>query len=105
MEFLVEFDFVVPEGTPQSEVADREKAEAATAAKLAAEGRLIRVWRPLLDTGGIRVIALYHAESKSQLAGWLNALPLWEWMKNVMVTPLESHPFDPVAGQPPSESR
>jgi hypothetical protein len=33
-EFLVEFDVNVPEGTPESEVEQRERAEAAAAADL-----------------------------------------------------------------------
>ena len=35
MEFLVEFDINVPDGTPGSEVAERQTAEASAAAKLA----------------------------------------------------------------------
>ena len=46
MEFLVEFQFNVPEGTPESEVKQRESAEAAAAADLAREGHLVRLWRP-----------------------------------------------------------
>jgi len=44
MEFLVEFEVNVPEGTPVSEVKDRESAEGSAAAKLANEGHLVRVW-------------------------------------------------------------
>ena len=45
MEFLVEFEINVPGGTPQSEVRDREDAEATAAAQLAREGHLVRVWK------------------------------------------------------------
>ena len=38
MEFLVEFEVNVPDGTPESEVKDRENAEASAAAKLVDEG-------------------------------------------------------------------
>ena len=45
MEFLVDFTLDVPDGTPESEVSDREKAEASAAAKLADDGHLVRVWK------------------------------------------------------------
>ncbi len=45
MEFLVEFQVNVPDGTPESGVKDRENAEASAAAKLADEGHLVRVWK------------------------------------------------------------
>ena len=38
MELLVDFKVKVPTGTPESEVKDREKAEASATAKLADEG-------------------------------------------------------------------
>ena len=48
MDFLVEFKVDVPAGTPETEVEDRERAEAVAATKLADEGHLLRVWkRPL----------------------------------------------------------
>jgi predicted dienelactone hydrolase len=40
MEFLVEFEVNVPDGTPASEVQHRENAEATAAAKLVDEGHL-----------------------------------------------------------------
>jgi hypothetical protein len=43
MEFLVEFEVKVPDGTLASEVEDRSRAEAAAAATLTDEGRLVRV--------------------------------------------------------------
>ena len=46
MEFLVEFQVDVPEGTPDSEVERRERAEAAAAANLARERHLARLWKP-----------------------------------------------------------
>jgi len=45
MEFLVAFALDVPAGTPNSEITDRENAEAAATAKLADEGHLVRVWK------------------------------------------------------------
>jgi hypothetical protein len=40
MEFLVEFEMNVPDGIPQSEVSEREQAEASAAAKLTADAVL-----------------------------------------------------------------
>jgi muconolactone delta-isomerase len=97
MEFLVEFDISVPGGTPPAEVAAREQAEAAAAAQLAAEGRLVRLWRRTLATGEARVLGLYRADSESELTGWLDALPFSTWM-HVTVIPLEGHPNDPAPG-------
>jgi muconolactone delta-isomerase len=94
MEFLVEFEINVPGGTPESEVQDREDAEAAAAAELAREGRLVRVWRLTATAGEAKVLGLYDADNPAQLDGLLRALPIYEWMR-VTVTPLEPHPNDP----------
>ena len=51
MEFLVDFELNVPEGTPESDVKQRESAEAAAAGHLAREGHLVRLWRPLAAQG------------------------------------------------------
>jgi muconolactone delta-isomerase len=94
MEFLVEFEINVPGGTPQSEVRDREDAEATAAAQLAREGHLVRVWK-LTAADEAKVLGLYDADSRAQLDELLRALPIYEWMR-VTVTPLEPHPNDPV---------
>ena len=44
MEFLVDFQVNVPDGAPEREVKDRERAEASAAARLVDEGHLVRVW-------------------------------------------------------------
>ena len=93
MEFLVEFEVVVPGGTPESEVTAHEAAEATTAAELVAEGHLVRVWKRTI-AGETKVLGLYRAESRAELDGLLGALPLYDWMK-IAVIPLESHPNDP----------
>ena len=94
MDFLVEFDVNVPEGTPDSEVKDRENAEASAAAKLVNDGHLVRVWRLPVGRGEHKILGLYSAESETELNGLLGALPLYEWMR-VVVTALEPHPNDP----------
>jgi muconolactone D-isomerase len=96
VEFLVEFEVTIPEGTPESEVQDRRNAEASAAAKLADEGHLVRVWKRPVAPGEATVIGLYRADSETQLDGLLGALPLYEWM-HVTVTALEPHPNDPAA--------
>lgn len=98
MDFLVEFEINVPEGTQQSEVTAREHAEAAAAAELVDHGHLVRLWKRNVAPGESRPIGLYRAESEGELDSVLRALPLYEWMR-VTVTPLEPHPNDPVAGQ------
>ena len=54
MEFLVEFDVKVPEDAPRSEVQKRESGEAAAAARLGAEGHLVRIWKPPVAPGRAR---------------------------------------------------
>jgi muconolactone D-isomerase len=94
MEFLVEFDIDVPDGTPQTEVADRQTAEASAAAKLADDGHLLRAWKPPVAHAEWRVLSLYSAESETELNSLLQALPLFDWMR-ITVTPLAPHPNDP----------
>jgi muconolactone delta-isomerase len=98
MEFLVEFEIKIPEGTTESEVKDREDAEAEAAAKLVEEGHLVRVWKLSFEPGETRILGLYRADSETELDGLLHALPLYEWMK-VTITALEPHPNDPAAAQ------
>jgi muconolactone delta-isomerase len=98
MEFLVEFEVDVPEGTPETEVEERVSAEAVAAADLAREGHLVRLWRPPVAPGENKGVGLYRAESETKLDGLLRALPLYPWMQ-VTVTPLEPHPNDPAAAQ------
>ena len=98
MDFLVEFEINVPEGTPEAEVTARQDAESAAAAKLVDQGHLVRLWKRSVAPGESRPIGLYRAESEGELDGLLRALPLYEWMR-VAVTPLEPHPNDPAAQQ------
>jgi muconolactone D-isomerase len=94
MEFLVEFEINVPDGTPGSEAADRQTAEASAAAKLAEDGHLVRVWKPPAAHGESRALSLYRAESETELNSLLQALPLYDWMR-IKITPLAPHPNDP----------
>ena len=104
MEFLVEFEVHAPDGAPESEVSDRETAEASAAAKLADEGHLVRVWKRAVAAGETKVVGLYHADSEAELDDLLGALPLYEWM-HTTVMPLEAHPNDPAAREPAMSTR
>jgi muconolactone delta-isomerase len=94
MEFLVEFEITIPDGTTESEVMEREDAEADAAAKLVEEGHLVRVWKLGVESSKKQILGLYRADGETELDGLLRALPLYEWMR-VSVTPLAPHPNDP----------
>jgi muconolactone D-isomerase len=94
VEFLVEFEIEVPVGTPQAEVGQYQRAESAAAAKLAADGHLVRLWTRPLVGDGTTAIGLYRADSRAALDGLLAALPLADWLR-ITVTPLQAHPNDP----------
>jgi len=64
VEFLVEFEINIPDGTPASEVRDRDNAEAAAAAKLVDEGHLVRLWKPPVAPGETKVLGLYRASAR-----------------------------------------
>ena len=96
MDYLVEFEVDVPEGSAQAEVEQRDRAEAAAAAELARDGHLLRLWKEPGAPGESRAVGLYRADSDAQLDGLLGALPLYDWMR-VTVTPLAPHPNDPEA--------
>ena len=51
MEYLVTMTTHVPDGTPQQAVDDVRGREAAHSRDLAAEGHLLRLWRPPLQPG------------------------------------------------------
>ena len=89
MEFLVEFEVEVPDGTSETEVEQRKRAEAIAAAGLAAEGHLLRLWRQTAAAGDPTAVGLYAADSRAELDALLQALPLADWMQ-VMVVPLRS---------------
>ena len=91
MEYLVEFEVNVPGGIPAPQVQDREDAEATAAARLADEGRLVRVWRRPVAAGEARVLGVYRADDRAQLDGRAStqietAAPALDWLnKGVFV--------------------
>jgi muconolactone D-isomerase len=94
MEFLANMITDVPEGTPESEVDDTKAREAVRAGELAAQGHLLRLWKPPVEPGEWRTLGLWRADNENQLRSILATLPLHVWM-TVEVTPLIPHPNDP----------
>ncbi len=94
MEFLVEFTVNFPEDMPDAEVKEHQRAEADAAARLVRQGHLVRVWIPPVGPGESKALGLYRADSEEQLDALLRALPMDQWMDEV-ITPLQQHPNDP----------
>jgi len=94
VEFLVEFEVNVPDGTPASEIDARNLAEASAAARLVDDGHLLRLWKPPAAPGETKALGLYYADGEAQLTDLMRALPLYDWMR-ITVTPLQAHPNDP----------
>jgi muconolactone delta-isomerase len=94
MEFLVDMVTTVPEGTTDAEVDAMRIREAARSRELAAQGHLLRLWRPPLDVGEWRSWGLFQAADATELHGVLSSMPLRVWRHDT-VTPLTAHPSDP----------
>jgi muconolactone D-isomerase len=99
MEYLVDFTTTVPDGTPPSEVEERQAGEGARVAELARQGHALRVWKPLPDDGRLRALGLYRAADDQELQTILESLPLYPWME-ISVAALGEHPNDPGLAQP-----
>ena len=76
--------------------------EAARSQELAAEGHLLRLWRPPLQPGEWRTLGLFAADDAVALETVLASMPLRVWRTDD-VTPLSPHPNDPslAAGMAP----
>src|SRR6202012_1390976 len=61
MEFLVTMTTHVPDRTPEEAVQDIRAREAARSRELAAQGHLLRLWRPPLQPGEWRTLGLFEA--------------------------------------------
>src|SRR3954449_12302183 len=94
MEFLVEMTTRVPERTPAEAVDDIRTGGAARSCELAAQGHLLRLWRPPLQPGEWRTLGLFAAADGGQLEEVLGSIPLRVWRSD-QVTPLAPHPNDP----------
>jgi muconolactone D-isomerase len=94
MEYLVTMTTHVPDGTPAEAVDDVRRREAARSGELAAQGHLLRLWRPPLQPGEWRTLGLFAAGDAGQLEEVLASMPLRVWRTDE-VTPLSPHPNDP----------
>ena len=94
MEYLVTMTTHVPYGTPDEAVEDVRAREAARSRELAAQGYLLRLWRPPLQPGEWRSLGLFAADDGEQLEEVLASMPLRIWRTDE-VTPLSPHPNDP----------
>jgi muconolactone delta-isomerase len=98
MEYLVSMTTRVPDGTSDAAVQDIRTREAAHSRELAAQGHLLRLWRPPLQPGEWHTLGLFAAADSAQLEEVLASMPLRVWRTDE-VTPLSPHPNDP-ARQP-----
>ncbi len=94
MEYLVTMTTHVPEGTSEGAVQDVRTREAARSGQLAAEGHLLRLWRPPLQPGEWRTLGLFAADDGVELEEVLASMPLRMWRTDE-VAPLSPHPNDP----------
>lgn len=94
MEYLVTMTTHVPEGTSEAAVEDIRTREATRSRELAAQGHLLRLWRPPLQPGEWRTLGLFAADDGVQLEKVLASMPLRVWRTDE-VTPLSPHPSDP----------
>ena len=105
MEYLVTMTTRVPDGTPEEAVQEIRAREAARSRELAAQGHLLRLWRPPLQPGEWRTLGLFAADG-GRLEEVLTSMPLRVWRTDE-VTPLSPHPNDPLpapgAGQRATE--
>jgi muconolactone delta-isomerase len=99
MEYLVTMTTHVPGGTPEQAVHDVRTREARHSAELAAQGHLLRLWRPPLQPGEWRTLGLFAAAGDQRLEDVLVSMPLRVWRTDE-VTPLAPHPDDPHPNDP-----
>src|SRR5215831_4470393 len=98
MEYLVTMTTHVPDGTSEEAVSDVRAREAARSRELAAQGHLLRLWRPPLQPGEWRTLGLFAAGDDGQLEKVLASMPLRVWRTDE-VTPLSPHRNDPGPGR------
>jgi muconolactone delta-isomerase len=94
MEYLVIMTTRVPDGTSEEAIDDIRTREDAHSRELAAQGHLLRLWRPPLQPGEWRSLGLFAADDGDELERVLASMPLRVWRTDE-VTPLSWHPNDP----------
>ena len=100
MEYLVSMTTRVPDGTAAEVIDGIRSREAARSRELAAQGHLLRLWRPPLQPGEWRSLGLFAAGDDEELERVLASMPLRVWRTDE-VTPLSPHPNDPAAAPHP----
>jgi muconolactone delta-isomerase len=95
MEYLVTMTTHVPDGTSEEAVADVRAREAAHTRELAAQGHILRLWRPPLAPGEWRTLGLFVAADRGELEQIRASMPL-RVRRSDEVTELARHPNDPV---------
>jgi len=94
MEYLVTMTTQVPTGASDEAVREIRAREAARSRELAAQGHLLRLWRPPLRPGEWRTLGLFAARDEAELEDVLASMPLRVWRSDEVV-PLSPHPNDP----------
>ena len=94
MEYLVTMTTLVPDGTTDELVQEIRGREAARSRELAAQGHLLRLWRPPLQPGEWRTLGLFAAADDVELEAVLSSMPLRVWRSDQVVT-LSAHSNDP----------
>lgn len=94
MEYLVTMTTQVPEGTSAGDVDEVRAREAAHTRELAAQGRVVRLWRPPLGPGEWRTIGLFTADGPEDLEQTLASMPLRVWRTDEPMA-LGAHANDP----------
>jgi muconolactone delta-isomerase len=104
MEYLVTMTTRVPDGTPDEAVDDVRAREAAHTRELAAQGHVLRLWRPPLAPGEWRTLGLFAAADAPELDRVLASMPLRVWRSDE-VKELTPHPNDPAPAASPQLPR
>jgi muconolactone delta-isomerase len=91
VEFLLNIEFVTPEGLALEELDLLRRRESERARELAELGVLIRLWRV---PGKWANWGLWRAQDVDALWSFVDSLPLRQYA-SVVVHPLEPHPSDP----------
>jgi muconolactone D-isomerase len=94
MEYLVTMTTHVPDGTSDAAVQEIRTREAAHSSQLAAEGHLLRLWRPPVQPGQWRTLGLFAAGGPAELESVLLFMPLRVWRTDEVLA-LSPHPNDP----------
>jgi muconolactone delta-isomerase len=94
MEYLVTMTTAVPDGTTDDTVQAIREREATRSHELAAQGHLIRLWRPPLEPGEWRTLGLFEAADEGELEKVLESMPLRIWRSDDIEL-LSVHPNDP----------